>query len=247
MTRPSRLTVTGYNIGEVSAKSCTYLCADPKVLRMDLTLNRRDLVVWALLMTAGLAWLSSTTPLVPFLAFSAIWSALIPLSALAREDRYNVTALSCSLPVTRRSLVRSRYVGAWLVMLAAMLYAALFAVVNPRSIIAGEVVSLRAAGIGLTALTLCFGPLFPFVLRFGRMGLMLFLLGVQLLGVVAFLLATLLEGSLKASIGTVIDGIAGLVQTAGPSGVWVIALSAIVGLNLASLLCSEALFARRDL
>ena len=44
-----------------------------------------------------------------FLIFSTLMCAFTPATMLVREDRYKVMALSCSLPVTRRTIVGARY------------------------------------------------------------------------------------------------------------------------------------------
>ena len=85
------------------------------IMRMDLILNRNYLLVNGGIFGAFLlymVWEGPSSPIV-YAVFSSIWMCFLPVTIVTREDKAKATALACSLPVTRRTIVLSRYVLAF--------------------------------------------------------------------------------------------------------------------------------------
>lgn len=165
-----------------------------KVMLKDLILSRTVLLVNGSLFGAFLAFLATVPEDVNpgfFVGSGSLMLAFLPVSMVIREDKFNAMTLQCSLPVTRREVVRGRFALAEGMGLLGMLGGILLGGLIPFSHF--HLLELLAPApllTGVTLVTLVLSFLLPFSLRYGVKGLIVFLVAAQVLGVI--LLSTLM-------------------------------------------------------
>jgi hypothetical protein len=127
-----------------------------------------------------------------------IAATLMTVTLGAREERFHAAAVSFSLPVTRREMVRYRYIAGHVIGITAFLFTCVVMVSVPWSkVTAAQVFDPRTLMFALVtvSLTIAFGM--PFVLRFGVMGLFVGLGSLQIAGLLAFVLAVVVGSALS--------------------------------------------------
>jgi hypothetical protein len=227
-----------------------------KLIMRDLLLNRWILLIGFMLLAAYIPY-----PLLNGFgrrAFSSefLMATLIPFFALFfREDQTRTLFLSASLPVTRRSIVRAKYVSAWIIYLAVVLFSILWhlflILVIPGTdydaefrITTGKIIPW------LLATAVVFAVQFPFVLRFGSLlGVVLMFMCILLLGLITYVtppLQAFLEIVFTRSshlVGTLES------KTPGARGIMAIGIVAAVisVLMFFSYLVAARLFEKREL
>jgi hypothetical protein len=227
-----------------------------KLLKKDLILNGRlvagSYAFWSVLWLGGPAMGGSGS--MPF----GLWGggvslacAFLPVMMLVREDKFRAGALACSLPVTRDAVVASRYVGGWIMALAAvgiailaMFGLSLFGVrplLPPTPMLPVTVVMV--IGIALASMM-------PVAIRFGAAGVMGLLVALQILGVVVLMASALFDVRLVQGIESAVRAIVrGGTQLRGATGPVAFAaglVAAVLALNYASFRLSSLLYRRRE-
>lgn len=223
-----------------------------KLIRKDLILGRR--ILWinggiALLAPLLLFALDEPMPLGFYVAYVALMCAMLPVSLVAREDKFSAAALSASLPVTRNAIVTSRFVGGAAISAGALVIVFSFGLLFPaiRQAWTGGVGGAVLGAVVTIGLVLAI--FLPFTIRFGITGLLFGLVGLQVLGMVLFLLA-LATGSmtgLERAIRSFIDFFGDLRTSLGRAGFSALLIGSVVAANLVSWGLSKRLFRRRDL
>jgi ABC-2 type transport system permease protein len=178
--------------------------------------------------------------------FGPLLYALLPLTIYAREDKFKADVFSLSLPVTRRHLILSRYVMAWITMLLMYGIASVLSVLIPGTKLSLSTIFLpKTVLMALFFMTLIFGTLMPLFTRFGFVGLMIFLVALQVLGIFLVVFNMVIK-----DIRTVIVSIVGSVNKAqaavGPAGSAAAAVVLMIILTYISFELSVYLFKRRD-
>ncbi len=159
-----------------------------KVLRKDLLLNARHfwgMALWLVYVAYVLAHAPQTMGLLA--GGSAMMGALLASTIGAREEKLRVSATLASLPVRRRTLVEGRYIVAFLA--GAAMYAAVAAAA--AFVTGGETGAVFQANTVLVSLALAalfVAVVMPIVIRFGIVGVVVFLAVFQVAGAVLFLL-----------------------------------------------------------
>ena len=142
-----------------------------KVMMKDLIMNRTAMVANLLIMAAFLVFMSSWeegASAGAYAFFSGIMMAMVPVMIVTREDKFKAMALGCSLPVTRETIVRSRYFLAVGCSILGIGLALALGAWGPTSRLGPA--EFFQVGIVLRALsvtTLATALLLPFTLRFG--------------------------------------------------------------------------------
>ena len=189
-------------------------------------------------------------PLGMLTTVSTLMGAATASTVAAREDRFHATALLASLPVSRATLVRSRYTLAAAAGAAAFITAELLAALLPwSSHPLSAVLDLRIVMMAVVTVGLSAGLLLPLALRFGLMGVVGFFAVLQVAGVGLFVLSSAfgLRGPMRAVFGGVESGILALhARLADPVGA-ALALAAVAAAAWVSYRASVWLVARRDL
>ncbi len=226
------------------------------LLRKDLILNGRvvaaSYALWSLLWLGGPA--ISTSGDLTFGMWGGMVSvacAFLPVMMLVREDKFGAGALACSLPVTRDAVVASRYLGAWLVALAAvalamlaMLALWLFGVrplLPPTPALPVTVVLVIGVALGL---------MMPVAVRFGAAGIIGLLVGLQVLGVVALVAGELFDArpirGIESAVTAIARGGTWLRAAIGSVAFEGVLVAAVMVLNYASFRLSSWLYRRRE-
>jgi ABC-type transport system involved in multi-copper enzyme maturation permease subunit len=222
------------------------------LVRKDLILDRRQVALnFAMYLVMGPVFLSfmSAAPVKLIAAWAGIVGTMIPLSLLAREDKFQTARLTCSLPVTRDTVVASRFAGGWILALSGGL-AIVAAIYGASRAGLGNPVGDWSQGllVGFVTIGLILAALFPFTMRFGFAGLIGFLVFTQVLGILAFLGAVFLGG--HGALGKVIGGTFGAVQSLqeplGPLGYDLFLVAVVVALNVAAFYVSRWIYRRRE-
>ena len=169
-------------------------------LRKDLLLNARHL--WGILpWFLWVAYAMSEPDAGRITAVGAAFiGALMATTMAAREDKLRTSATLASLPVSRRTLVEARYLVAYIVGAATYLIVVVMAAALPWSVQrAAELVELRTLLLTLTLAGMAIALLMPVVIRFGLLGVMVFLGAFQVLGVAGLVAFEFL--GLRSAIG----------------------------------------------
>jgi hypothetical protein len=227
-----------------------------KLLRKDLILSGRVIgwtyAFWSLLWLGGPAMSGSGH--MPFGVWGggvSVACAFLPIVMILREDKFRAGALACSLPVKRDSLVMSRYLGGWIVALAAvavailaMLALSLFGVrplLPPTPMLPVTVVTV----IGIALATMM-----PVAIRYGSTGVMGLLVALQILGVVVLMASALFDihlvQGIESAVKAVVRGGMQLRAAIGPVAFAAVLVAAVLGLNCASFSLSSLLYRRRE-
>jgi len=223
-----------------------------KLLRKDLIFNRRMLAgtyLFHLLLLSGFAMRDHSLPVPLYAGFAAVMCGFLPLSLVAREEKFRTAAFTCSLPVTRQAVVSARYVGGGLIaFLGAGLILALGYLV-PQIGLAGRGVGPGAPLlVAFAVVGVVQAGLLPFTIRFGLVGLMVFLVAAQVLGMLVMLLAVFTGGG---TIRGVLDGWAAALHALhaalGDAATAGAVVAGVLLLNLVSHRISCWLFRRRQL
>jgi hypothetical protein len=219
----------------------------------DLVLSRRALVGNGVVFLAFLAYqaLGDGGPR-PYTFFASLMMLFLPVTVLTREDLAKAAGATCTLPVGRDEVVRARYAMAWLLMAAGVAVAQTIGTVLPGSNVGGGV--LFAPGqllLALATVGLASALLLPFVIRFGFMGVIVFLVSAQGLGIVVMLLAMSGSHAPGRSLGGVIAAVrAWLTAAKAAAGAPLFAagvVAVVAAVTAASYLASAAMFRRKEL
>ena len=148
------------------------------------------------------------------LGISCVWASVIPIILFTREDRFRAVAWLCSLPVTRGDIVRARYIAAWVFMSAALLFVMLLLAFLPGSDISpARVFSWGTIFFVLGFLTFVTSVLLPFTIRYGFMGVLIFLVGAQVLGALVLVITTISRKGGEAKRNLIREAIRGVSDT----------------------------------
>lgn len=162
------------------------------LIRKDLIMNGRHFWGFA----PFFLWIAYAVCQPGALEMSTIMAAfagtLVAATLVAREDKFHATALLYSLPIRRRTLVLSRYLMAIVVGVGSFLIAASLAAVLPWSPhAASRAFDPRSLLFMLALVGTTMAVMLPFVMRFGLIGVLAFMLVLQLAGVAAFMMTAL--------------------------------------------------------
>ncbi|MGE5357650.1 MAG: ABC-2 transporter permease [Bacteroidales bacterium] len=227
-----------------------------KLLRKDLILNRRMLAIsygfWSVLwLGLPMRDIGKDFSLGMWAGLVSVACAFLPIMTVSREDKFKASSLSCSLPVTRRDIVASRYIGGWLLALAAAAVAvgAMLLLLSIRSqplVDVAPTLPLKLLGI----IGILIALMMPFVLRFGVGGVIGLLVALQVVGILTLLASALFGGgpvpALESAVRGAIDAARGLRRAVGTAAFSLVALSAVAALNVASYRLSVLIYRKRE-
>ena len=104
-----------------------------------------------------------------YVTLACTYATIFPAVLVTLEDKSRSGAFNCSLPVTRRQLVRAKYVISWaLAILLTLFSLVLYSVIAAESILA--IWTMAVVGQALVTLSLGLGATLPVLLRFGFWG-----------------------------------------------------------------------------
>lgn len=222
------------------------------LLYKDWVLNKQNIAIFALLIVVNMSWFAwQGAPAHIYYFFGALIAGFVPVSLLIQEEKFHSVVLSCSLPVDRNLIVRSKYVGGWI---AGVLVLVLITFL-PLAIPGAEWRPWRglAGGgwlAGLFGLTLVIGGLVPFSMRFGFVGVLVLLVALQLGGALSMLVMVVTpEG--RVVVGAVLGFLPKIFEwmrgVLGVQGFMVVGAAVLLMLNVLSYELSCRLFRTKDL
>ncbi len=217
-----------------------------ELILKDLRLHKRYFLILGILFPLYMGYFGARLDRPgTFVFFGSFMFAIGALMLFTREDRFRSVGFGLSLPATRREVLVSRYVLSWAMMVLFYILSAAVIMVVPGSRLgaAGFRPGTALAALGLV--TLYFGGLMPLTVRFGPVGVMIFIVTLQIFGIAAMSLR-FLTGGIQAFATAVKTGLNTAQVALGPTGFTVALIAAIVLLNLASFRLSLRFFERKD-
>jgi ABC-type transport system involved in multi-copper enzyme maturation permease subunit len=191
-----------------------------------------------------------------WLVFASLYAGLLTLVVFAREDKFRSTAWTCSLPVSRRQIVRARIVGAWILISITLVAATVLCALLPGSKVSiASIVQPTNLLISLGLVTLIVAVMLPFTIRFGLMGVLMFGIVAQLLGGGLLVVAMLSNSRGKGGTGrpildalsSVTEGLVAARAALSPVVFQILVLAIFVALNWFGYRFSTFLFRRIEL
>jgi ABC-type transport system involved in multi-copper enzyme maturation permease subunit len=222
-----------------------------KVMYKDFILNRRTLFInWAVFGSFFVYMAAQEHSSVQvFVVFVSLMCSFAGIGAMAREDAYKATALGCSLPVTRRTVVAARYASTAVLSAVGLAGATFLFLVLPFSqFTARELFTSGALLVVLTTVGLIMAFMLPFTIRFGMSGLLVFLVTTQVIGIVLFMAVQISGSSGDKRLARAV--VQALRDAQGAMGTPLFELAGVLALALLlalSLGVSVLLFERREL
>ncbi len=224
-----------------------------KLLRLEYLFNLRQILIVLAIFSVYFAWAIGRLDRPGFfiVSISLMIGLGLPFALIGREDKFKTAALVCSLPVRRSTVVLSKFAATWAAMLFGMGYTLFLAVVLPFSKVPlAGVLSLRNLLVSFFLMSLIFAVILPFTIRFGMVGIIIFLVGSQLLGILALILTQMIGGAgnpFRALLRAVEGGLKTLLHHEATPGFLLALSGGIVAVNLLAIIVTRALYARRDL
>jgi len=219
-----------------------------KHILKDLRFHRRFLLTFGVFYPIYLGFFGSrlSTPTVAAI-IGAFLYALVPIMVFSREDKFKAVGFSLSLPTTRREMLCSRYVLSWIMMVVLYLAGSLLMIAMPGGKLGpAKVFGLQTVLLTLAMMTLIYAALMPLFIRFGMVGLMVFLVAMQVLGVVFMLLRMAIGKSIINAIRALPRLIGSAAAALGPAGAAAVVIVLLVAVNMISFVISAHLFARKE-
>ena len=223
-----------------------------KLIIKDLIMNRNALVANLFILASFLVFMASWeegASVGTFAFFAGIMMAFIPAMVVTREDKFKAMSLGCSLPVSRKDIVRARYLFSVGAAILGVLFAFTLASLAPTSqLSAAELFNWPTLLRSLSVTILLISLLLPFTLRFGALGLILVLAGSQVLGIVALTMVKVTQSSTdQRLVDSIVRTVGGLYLRLGPGGANLVVLALLATALWASYALSAWVFQRREL
>jgi hypothetical protein len=227
----------------------------PKLLVREWILTRRALLpmlgIFAIFQAYFVCRMDSPRQ---WLIFAAVYASFLSLPLFLREDKFRANAWSCTLPVCRQDLVRARFQAAWILVTGTLALALVLAGVMPGSRVQiAAVFDPATLFLAAAVVTIILGLMLPFAIRFGFMGIMIFLVGIQVLGTAVLLVAVATSSRPRPSRGVLTGGIEALTESLvalrdfmSPPGFYLLVALALILANWLGFRLAVALFRRRE-
>jgi hypothetical protein len=226
------------------------------LVRRDWILNRVPLSI-AVFVFATFQILLVQVPIdLPYIwvFITCTWAAFLTIGPLGRDEKYRGAAWSCTLPVSRREIVRARYIGAWSLAAVAYLVAVAVALISPGSKVSIPfALALDTLLIGAVILSAILAFMLPCVVRYGMKGLLVLLLPINIFLPMTFVVSKAtgtqdsLEGSFLTGLQALAALIAGIRDGLSRPLFYIAVLMLLFAINWASYRIAVALFLRREL
>jgi len=185
------------------------------------------------------------------LVFGSFIAGLLPVMITGREDRFHANAFTCSLPVRRSQVVLARYLVGVALYPAWVACCVLLAWPFSGWSFPVEMLQPQTLATGFAVLALTIAVLTPLMLRFGLMGFLFALIGLQVLGL--FVLAAAPRLGFRSGILAIVDavksvgpGLRMLRASMGGAAYYPAAFATVAAIFGLSCLLSCALYRRRD-
>jgi len=223
------------------------------LIRFEVLLSRKALLIMLGIFAPFFVWAAAYLPSARFyIVMTSLFMGLsLPAGVHGREDKFKTTALLCSLPVRRSSVLLAKFTASWLIMGGGFLFATAVVVLSPLSKFPlGEFLKAREVLLALGLTSLGFAFVLPFIIRFGVTGLIIGLVIAQLFGVLFFVTALIFgreTNLLRSVLRAVIEGLRSLFHREATPGYLALLAAAVIAINAGSFFLARALYLRREL
>jgi len=226
-----------------------------RLLKRDWILSRRALLAIVGTYLAFQAYFACRVSSArQFLVFAAVYASFLTLTLFLREDKFRATAWTCTLPICRRELIQARFLGAWIFVALNLSFALALAAIMPGSVVRiAEALDPATLFLAATAATIVLALMLPFAIRFGFLGVMIFLVGIQLVGSAVLVIAvysrgrTASKGLLSGGLEALADGLIALRGFLSPTVFYLAVAVVLIVVNWLGYRLAVALFRRREL
>jgi hypothetical protein len=220
-----------------------------KLIRKDLILHKKFVLGVGILYPLYLGFFGSrvnNTSILPVLG--AFLYAIVPFILFGREDKFKSEAFGLSLPVTRREYLRARFLLSWGLML--LMYAVgsvLMVAVPGAKLSAATVFSPRMVLLSLAFITVYFGILMPLFVRFGQVGMLVFIVALQVIGVLLMVFRSAAGiGMIKKLFRLIPDGVAAVHSSLGAAPAFLAVLALLALFSYASFELSVVFLRKKE-
>lgn len=185
------------------------------------------------------------------LVFGSFIAGLLPVMISGREDRFHANAFTCSLPVRRSQVVLARYLVGVALYPAWVACCVLLAWPFSGGSFPVEMLQPPTLATGFAVLVLTIATFTPLMLRFGFIGFLFALIGLQVLGLFVLVAAPRLglrNGilAIEDAVKAIGPGLRILRAAMGRAAYYAAAFATVAAIFGLSFLLSCALYRRRD-
>jgi len=226
-----------------------------KLLQREWVLNRTNVVLmFAIYAAFQIYMVNSMEDTRPWFVMATLYAAVLTSALIVREDKFRSTWWACVLPVTRLELIRARYVASWAMVVGALIGSILLAAFTPGSnMLVSEIFNPWTLLIAATAITGVLAWVLPFAIRFGMLGMMIFLVGGQVAGVGLLVLGRMTqrggaggERPIRSALAAISDAILGAREAMTPVLFAIAVVVMLTALNWLSYRFAALMFGRRE-
>ena len=190
-----------------------------------------------------------------WIVFATVYAAFLTAVLFIREDKFQATGWTCILPIKRIELVRARFISSWAMVAAALGGSILLATVMPGTKFpVGEILDTSTLLIVAALTTLIFAWVLPFSIRFGMVGIMIFLVGAQIGGVLLLLIGSRMNrasgdsrGPIRTALAAIGDTLVNAREALSPALFTVVVIIVLAAANWLAYRFAAFLFNRREL
>ena len=220
-----------------------------KLIRKDLILHKKFALWTGILYPLYLGFMGSRVDHLSLLpVLGGFLYAIVPLILFGREDKFKAEAFGLSLPVTRRECLRARFLLSWGLML--LMYAVgsvLMVAVPGAKLEAAAVFSPKMILLSLAFMAVYFGILMPLFVRFGQVGMLVFIVALQVIGVLLMVFRSAVGmTTVKKLFRLIPDGVAAVQSSLGAAPAVLVVLALLALLSYGSFELSAAFLQRKE-
>ncbi|MCX6564904.1 MAG: ABC-2 transporter permease [Candidatus Aminicenantes bacterium] len=220
-----------------------------KLIRKDLILHKKFVLGVGILYPLYLGFMGSRVDNLAMLpVLGGFLYAIVPLILFGREDKFKSEAFGLSLPVTRREYLRARFLLSWGLMFLMYAMGSLLMVAVPGArLAAATVFSPKMILLSLAFMAVYFGFLMPLFIRFGQVGMLVFIVALQLIGVLLMVFRSAVGvTTVKKLFRLIPDGVAAVQSSLGAVPAFLALLALLALLTYASFELSAAFLRRKE-
>ncbi len=221
------------------------------IMAKDLLLNRGMLLInLAIFMaTFGLLTGMGVSSARVAAVFAGLMVGMLPVTVVTREDKVHAMTLACSLPVTRRTIVKARYfLGLFMAVVAGLLLLAVTGLVPSSGVALSEALRPGILMLALSVAAIMIAVMLPLTFRYGAVGVFVLLAASQVLGVILLTIAQFTGSNADLHIaGAMVRAVRRVAEALGPAGFYPVLVATLAMLLWLSYRASAFVFERKDL
>ena len=221
-----------------------------KLIKSEFILNKKTLLTNGLMFSAMIIIYPLIIPEVgTVFAMMGILLGMYPAILLARQSKFKADDTICTLPITRRQLILGKYAFMGLSIIVGFLFFMILLLILPYIQFAkSELFNADILVNVLFAVSLICGLLTPLIVQFGFMGVMYFVLGLNMFTVVVFILTSLglIPNALDFFFRDLPQAFRNLRLSLGAPGYHLLTIGIAICVGFLSLKLSQRLYERKE-